>query len=77
MYVLSTNIFVIHKVFMSTKMGRPKVPKAKRRGILVQARVSQEENRELQAAIATSRSSKSEWVRQALLATARNGKSQS
>jgi hypothetical protein len=64
----STVIFVIHKVFMSTKMGRPKVPKAKRRGILLQARVSPEEHKAIQAAIGGK--SKSEWIRKALLTVA-------
>jgi hypothetical protein len=58
---------------MKTKMGRPKLPKSKRRGILILARVSQDEHKELQVAIAKSPHSKSEWVRQALLSTARNG----
>jgi len=56
---------------MSKKMGRPKVPKSKYRGILIQARLSPEENKEIQAAIAKSPHKKSEWVRQALLSTAR------
>jgi len=55
---------------MSTKMGRPKVPKAKRRGILIQARVSPEEENAIKAAIAKSEDSKSEWIRKALLAVA-------
>jgi hypothetical protein len=53
---------------MSTKMGRPKVPKAKRRGILVQARISPEEHKTIQAAIGGQ--SKSDWIRKALLAVA-------
>jgi hypothetical protein len=57
---------------MKTKMGRPKVPKAKLRGILIQARLSPEEDRELQAAIAKSPRNKSDWIRTALLSAARN-----
>jgi hypothetical protein len=70
-YIPSTVIFVIHKVFMSKKMGRPKVPKAQYRGILIQARLSPEENKEIRAAIAKSPGKKSEWIRSALLSTAR------
>ena len=58
---------------MKPKMGRPKVPKAKLRGILIQARLSPEENKEIQAAIAKSPHKKSEWIRKALLSVARNG----
>jgi len=67
---LSTLIFVIHKVFMSKKMGRPKVPKGQYRGILIQARLSPEENKTIQAAIAKSQHSKSDWIRNALLSAA-------
>jgi len=56
---------------MSTKMGRPKVPKSKRRGILIQARVSPEESKTIRAAIAKSLGNKSQWVRNALLSAAR------
>jgi len=50
------------------KMGRPKLPKAKVRVILMQARVSPEESRAIEAAIKRSGDSKSEWIRKALLA---------
>jgi hypothetical protein len=56
---------------MSVKMGRPKVAKEKRRGIIVNARLSPEENKEIRAAIAKSLGNKSEWVRNALLSAAR------
>ena len=56
---------------MSRKMGRPKDPKAKLRGIIVNARLSPEENKEIRAAIAKSLGNKSEWVRNALLSAAR------
>ena len=52
---------------MSKKMGRPKVPKAKLRGILIQARVSPEENKQIQAAIKRASENASEWVRKTLL----------
>jgi len=56
---------------MSKKMGRPKVPKAKLRGILIQARLSPEESREIRAAIAKSPHNKSDWIRNALLHVAK------
>jgi len=50
------------------KMGRPKLPKTKVRGVLIQARVSPEEAKTIKAAIAKSSKSKSEWIRERLLA---------
>ena len=47
-------------------MGRPKVPNSKRRGIIVNARLSPEENKEIRAAIAKSLGNKSEWLRKRL-----------
>lgn len=58
---------------MSKKMGRPKVPKAKLRGILIQARLSPPEIKEIDAAVQRSGQNKSEWVRNCLLAAARSG----
>ena len=55
---------------MKAKLGRPKVPKTKLRGILIQARVSQEENKVISAALKRSKDGKSEWVRKALLSAA-------
>ena len=55
---------------MKTKMGRPKVPKAKLRGIIVNARLSPEEDRAVLAAVARSKDSKSGWIRKTLLAAA-------
>ena len=60
------------KYFMKPKMGRPKVPKDKLRGIIVNARLSPEENELLQAAIAKSPYNKSDWVRNALLSAAKD-----
>jgi hypothetical protein len=76
-YDLSTVIFVIHKEIMKTKMGRPKVPKAKFRGILIQARLMPEENRAINEAIRRSKQAKSEWIRKALLTAAGSDKSAS
>jgi uncharacterized protein (DUF1778 family) len=59
---------------MSKKMGRPKVPKAKLRGILIQARLSPEENKAIKAAIASSSENKSDWIRNALLSAAKGSK---
>jgi hypothetical protein len=59
---------------MKAKMGRPKVPKAKLRGILIQARLSSEENKEIQASISKSPHNRSDWIRIALLSSARNDK---
>ncbi len=52
---------------MKPKMGRPKVAKAKLRGILVQARLSPDENKAISAAVKRSGLSTSEWVRKTLL----------
>jgi hypothetical protein len=53
---------------MKTKVGRPKVAKSKRRGVLIQARISPEENKAIQAAIGNE--NKSQWIRKALLSVA-------
>jgi hypothetical protein len=55
---------------MKPKMGRPKVPKAKLRGILIQARLSPEEDKTIKSAIRQSGDGKSEWIRKALLSAA-------
>jgi len=55
---------------MKSKIGRPKIPKSKLRGILIQARLSPEEHRKIKAAIENAPESKSEWIRKALLACA-------
>ena len=59
---------------MKTKMGRPKVPKAKLREIIIQARVSKEENRIIQAAMEASPDGKGDWIRKALLSAAGSDK---
>jgi len=55
---------------MSKKMGRPKVPKTKKRAILIQARLSPEENRTIADAVRRAGESTSDWVRKALLSVA-------
>jgi hypothetical protein len=77
MYILPTIIFAIHKVFMKPKMGRPKLPKGKVRGILILTRISQEENKVIEEAIRRSKLIKSEWTRKALLSVAGSDKSAS
>ena len=57
---------------MNLKMGRPKVPRAKLRGILVQARLSPAENRAISAAVKRSGASTSDWVRKTLLLAAQS-----
>jgi mobilization protein NikA len=59
---------------MKKKMGRPKVPKSKRRDILIQARVSPEEHSAIANAIQHSKDTASEWVRKALLFVAKGEK---
>jgi hypothetical protein len=74
MYDLSTIIFVIRKVFMKSKMGRPTVPKAKKRDIFMITRVSPEESKIIEAAIKRSPDDKSTWIRKALLSAAGSDK---
>ena len=59
---------------MKAKMGRPKVPKAKLREIIVQARVSKEENSAIEAAITKSGEGRGDWIRKALLSAAGSDK---
>jgi len=61
---------------MKAKMGRPKLPKAKVRAIIVQARLSPEEYKTVDAAVkrAGDSVSESEWVRQTLLSGAQGDK---
>ena len=62
---------------MKPKMGRPTVPKAKKRGIFMIARVSPEESKVIEAAIRCSPDDKSGWIRKALLSAAGSDKSAS
>ena len=55
-------------------IGRPKLPKAKFRGILIQARLSPDENRLVSGAIKRSGLSTSDWMRKALLSMAEKDK---
>jgi hypothetical protein len=55
---------------MKSKMGRPKVPKAKKRGIFIVTRVSPEESHAINGAIRRTGQSQSEWTRETLLTAA-------
>jgi len=59
---------------MKPKMGRPKKPKSKVRGKLVQARLSQEEESLILKALHPVKKITSEWVRKALLLAAKGEK---
>jgi hypothetical protein len=52
---------------MSTKMGRPKLPKNRARGVLVGARFSSPEAKTISRAAIKSDQGKSEWIRRTLL----------
>ena len=65
------------KLFMKAKMGRPTVPKAKKRGIFIVTRVSPEENQAISGAIRRAGQNQSECVRKALLSAAASDKSAS
>jgi hypothetical protein len=55
------------------KMGRPPVPKSKYRGKFFSLRLRPDEQREVEAAVTRSGKSKSDWLRDVLLAAARGG----
>jgi len=55
---------------MSTKMGRPKLPKGQAKGVLIGARFSPPEAKIVAAAARRSKQVKSEWVRQSLISAA-------
>jgi hypothetical protein len=59
---------------MKAKMGRPKVPKAKKRGIFIVTRVSPDESQAINSAIRRAGQSQSEWARKALLSAAGSDK---
>ena len=56
---------------MSRRVGRPKVPKAKSRHVLIAVRLSLDENSLLERALEKVDDSKSEWIRKALMAEAK------
>ena len=56
---------------MSAKMGRPRLPKAKAKGVLIGARFAPPDARIVISAVNRSKQVKSEWVRLMLLKAAR------
>lgn len=60
---------------MNKRMGRPKIGTRNAKGEVFAARFTPPEAKHLQAAISKSRSSKSEWIRTALLTVAKSEKS--
>jgi uncharacterized protein (DUF1778 family) len=56
---------------MPRKPGRPRVPKSKSRHVLLAVRLSREESSLLERALEKVSESKSEWIRNALLAEAK------
>ena len=58
---------------MSTKMGRPKVPKIKALAPGISVRISPVERKAVDAAIKRSGLSQSKWVRKVLLSAAGDG----
>jgi len=57
---------------MNKKVGRPKIGTQNAKGKLFAARFTPPEAKAIQAAIAKSRNTKSEWIRRALLSVAKN-----
>jgi hypothetical protein len=55
-----------------SKIGRPKVPKSRARAKYLSLRLRPDEQREVDAAIERSRKSKSDWLRDVMLAAARS-----
>lgn len=57
---------------MTKKMGRPKLPKGEAKGVLIGARFSPEESKQVHDAVREAGQNKSDWVRNTLLSAARN-----
>jgi hypothetical protein len=58
---------------MKPKMGRPKLPKGEAKGVLYAARVSHDDAKRIDSAIARSGKGKPEWLRTALLSASGQG----
>jgi hypothetical protein len=56
--------------YMNAKMGRPRLPKGKAKGVLIGARFSPPEAKTVVAAVRRAGKVKSEWVRSILLTAA-------
>jgi hypothetical protein len=57
---------------MKKRMGRPPIGTQNAKGVIVAARFSPPEVREIRDAVKRARTNKSEWVRKCLLAAARS-----
>jgi len=55
---------------MSTKIGRPKIPKSEAKGVLIGARFAPDEARRVEQAVKRAKAVKSEWIRTTLLSAA-------
>ncbi len=55
---------------MKPKMGRPTLPKGEAKGVLIGARFSTDEAKQVEAAANRAKQNKSAWVRDVLLSTA-------
>jgi hypothetical protein len=58
-------------IYMNKKMGRPKLETGKARTVFISTRLSVSENGEIQKAVKSSGTPKTEWVRNSLLSSAR------
>ena len=64
---------ILYTKNMKTKMGRPVLPKGEAKNIVICARFTASENREIEAAIKCEKISKPEWVRNSLISAAKRG----
>lgn len=57
---------------MSKKMGRPRLAKGQFKGVLIGARFSPQEAKEVHTAVKRTKQVKSDWIRNTLLGSARS-----
>jgi hypothetical protein len=69
----STTIFVLHKLFMNKKAGRPKVSKDKARSPGISVRLTPAEREPIDSAIKASGLTQSNWARKSLIHVATSG----
>lgn len=55
------------------RLGRPKLAKGEARDVLIGARFTPDESKEIHAAVKQSKQEKSDWLRNVLLGAARSG----
>jgi len=60
---------------MKPKMGRPRLPEGKAKGVLIGARFAPDEAEQVHSAVKRSKQVKSEWVRTVLLSASKKNKS--